>query len=78
MDCKWPLGQAEHDNLAQCILISKDKLIITKINEEINKQLKDLPRKKIIKNSLFNNGILIHMSSEKQIVNTVNKIAPEL
>ena len=71
------IGQAEHDILAQCILISKDKLIITKVSEEINKQLKDLPRKKIIKNSLFNNGILIHMSSEKQIVNTVNKIAPE-
>ena len=37
------IGQAEHDNLAQCILISKDKLIIKKVNEEINKQLKDLP-----------------------------------
>jgi len=71
------IGQAEHDNLAQCILISKDKSIITKINEEINKQLKDLPRKKIAKNSLINNGILIHMSSEQQIINTVNKIAPE-
>ena len=34
------IGQAEHDNLAQCILISKDRTIITKVNEEINKQLK--------------------------------------
>jgi len=71
------IGQAEHDNLAQCILISKDKLLITKVNEAINKQLKDLPRTTIAKNSLFKNGILIHMQSEKKIIDTVNKIAPE-
>ena len=71
------IGQAEHDNLSQCILISKDKLIIKKVNEEIKKQLKDLPRKKIAKNSLINNGILIHMSSDKKIIDIVNKIAPE-
>jgi len=71
------IGQAEHDDLAQCILISKDKLIITKVNEEINKQLKDLPRTTIAKNSLINNGILIHMSSDQKIIDTVNKIAPE-
>ena len=71
------IGQAEHDNLAQCILISKDKLIIKKVNEEINKQLKDLPRTKIAKNSLINNGILIHISSDQKIIDTINKIAPE-
>ena len=71
------IGQAEHDNLAQCILISKDKLIITKVNEEINRQLKDLPRTTIAKNSLINNGILIYMSSDQKIIDTVNKIAPE-
>ena len=71
------IGQAEHDNLAQCILISKDKSIITKVNEEINRQLKDLPRTIIAKNSLINNGILIYMSSDQKIIDTINKIAPE-
>jgi len=71
------IGQAEHDNLAQCILISKDKLILIKVNEEINAQLKDLPRTAIAKSSLINNGILIHMSSDQKIIDTVNKIAPE-
>jgi len=71
------IAQAEHDNLAQCILISRNKLIITKVNEEVNKQLKDLPRRKVAKNSLMNNGILIHMLSDQKIIDTVNKIAPE-
>ena len=71
------IGQAEHDNLAQCILISKDKSIIKKVNYEIINQLKELPRAVIAKNSLLNNGILIHMPSDQKIINTVNKIAPE-
>ena len=71
------IGQAEHDSLAQCILISKDKKIIKKVNDEIIKQLKKLPRSQIAKNSLRNNGILIHMQSDQKIIDTVNKIAPE-
>ena len=71
------IGQAEHDNLAQCILISKDKFIIQKVKDEINKQLKDLPRATIAKKSLINNGILIHMQSDQKITDIVNKIAPE-
>ena len=71
------IGQAEHDNLAQCILISKDKSVIGKVNNEISKQLKDLPRATIAKNSLINNGILIHMQSDQKIIDTINKIAPE-
>ena len=71
------IGQAEHDNLAQCILISKDKSVIGKVNDEINKQLKDLPRATIAKNSLINNGILIYMQSDQKIIDTINKIAPE-
>jgi histidinol dehydrogenase len=71
------IGQAEHDNLAQCILISKEKSIITKVDEEISRQLKNLQRKKIAKSSLINNGIFIHMTSDQNIIDTINKIAPE-
>ena len=71
------IGQAEHDNLAQCILISKHKSVIGKVNDEISKQLKDLPRATIAKNSLINNGILIYMQSDQKIIDTINKIAPE-
>ena len=71
------IGQAEHDNLSQCILISKNKDLIFKVKDEINKQLKDLPRAKIARNSIKNNAILIHISSDNKIIDVVNKIAPE-
>ena len=71
------IGQAEHDNLAQCILISKDRSLINKVEKEIIKQLKDIPRASIARKSLRDNGILMHIGSDKQIINVVNKIAPE-
>ena len=71
------IGQAEHDNLAQCILISKDKNFIVKVKVEINKQLKYLPREKIARASIEKNGILMHILSDQKIIDTVNKIAPE-
>ena len=71
------IGQAEHDNLAQCILISKDKSILLKVKDEIIKQLKELPRVAVAKKSILSNGILIHIKSNKKIIDVVNKIAPE-
>ena len=71
------IGQAEHDNLAQCILISKDKKIIEKIKLEITKQLKKIPRILVAKKSLTNNGMIIHVTSNKKIVEIINLIAPE-
>ena len=71
------IGQAEHDVLAQCILISKNKDLIQKVKIEISKQLKELPRVSIAKKSLISNGILIHINSDKKITEVINKIAPE-
>ena len=71
------IGQAEHDILAQCILISKDKKLIDKIKIELSKQLQEIPRTSIARKSLENNGILIHISSDKKIIDVINKIAPE-
>ena len=71
------IGQAEHDNLAQCILISKDKSLIEKVKIEIFKQIKKIPRQSIANKSLMSNGILMHIGSDKRIIEVVNKIAPE-
>ena len=71
------IGQAEHDIHAQCILISKDKSLIDKVKNEITKQLKEIPRQSVAKKSLMSNGILMHISSDKKIIDVCNKIAPE-
>ncbi len=71
------VGQAEHDDLAQCILISKDKNFIKKVKKEIFSQLKKIPRSSIAHRSLINNGILMHIGSDKKICDVINKIAPE-
>ena len=71
------IGQAEHDIHAQCILISKDKSLIDKVKNEITKQLKEIPRQSVAKKSLMSNGIFMHISSDKKIIDVCNKIAPE-
>ena len=71
------IGQAEHDNLSQCILISKDKSLISRVEKEITIQLKEIPRASVARKSLKNNGILMHINSDKKIVDICNKLSPE-
>ena len=58
-------------------MISKDKNLIHKVQLEISKQLKSIPRESVAKKSLKRNGILMHAAKESKIINIVNKIAPE-
>ena len=71
------IGQAEHDKNSQCILITKDIKLINKINKNVFQYLKNLPRKKIIYQSLKNNGLMIKVKNERQIIKIINEIAPE-
>ena len=71
------IGQAEHDTLAQCILISKDKKLIGKVKIEISKQLKQIPRSSIARKSLKSNGVLIYAGSDKEIIDISNRVSPE-
>jgi len=71
------VSQAEHDEDSQCILITKDKTIINNVKVQIKKILENLPRKKIAKTSLLNNGLIINATNDSQIINIINEIAPE-
>ncbi len=71
------IGQAEHDPLAQCILITKNKKILNQTKFEITKQLKKIPRSSIAKKSLITNGLLMFVGSDAKIIEIVNKIGPE-
>ena len=71
------IAQAEHDELSQSILISRDKNLINKVQKSVSNQIIKLPRKLIAKKSLKSNGILIYVSSDKKLIEVINKIAPE-
>ena len=71
------IGQAEHDELAQCILISKNNNFLEKVRIEVFEQLRKISRVSIAKKSLISNGILMCINSEKKIIDVINKIAPE-
>jgi len=52
-------SQAEHDELAQSILICDDEGFFTRVKKSINNLVETMPRKEIIKTSLENRGIFI-------------------
>ena len=71
------LAQAEHDTYSQSIFIGSSKKIISKVNESLKNQIKQLPKKKIAIKSLKNFGICILASNKNKIADIVNYIAPE-
>ena len=71
------IGQSEHGPDSMAMLLTKDKNLIKKVKLSIKKQLKNLPRKKIVMKSLKNNGALIYASSDRKIHSILNYIAPE-
>ncbi len=71
------IAQAEHDVYAQSILISNNLNLIQKVNFNLNKQLKQLPKKKIATRSLKDYGLAIHVKNMKKTLETINNIAPE-
>ena len=71
------MSQAEHDKLASAILITTSKELVKNVDEELKRQVEDLPRKDIIKSSLDNYGAAVIVDSIKEGINLSNKIAPE-
>ncbi|GMR18493.1 MAG: histidinol dehydrogenase [Gammaproteobacteria bacterium] len=70
-------AQAEHDELAQAILISLDEQFSRQVKLSMEKLLDDMPRKEIIKTSLEQRGAIINVVGLSQAIELVNRIAPE-
>jgi len=70
-------SQAEHDELAQSVLLCPDLAYIDQVQESINRLLPDMPRAEIIAKSLNGRGALIHTRSMEEACNISNAIAPE-
>ena len=71
------IGQAEHDSNSQCILITKNSNLIKKFKKDLELKLKDLPRKNIASKSIKNNGLILKVNNDRQIIDAINEIAPE-
>ncbi len=70
-------SQAEHDELAQSILLCPDAGYIARVREAIERLLPDMPRRDVIKASLEGRGALIHTRSMEEACEISNRIAPE-
>ena len=71
------IGQAEHDINSQSILITKDSNLIKKFKKDLISKLKEIPRQSIATKSIRNNGLILKVNNDKQIINVINEIAPE-
>ena len=70
-------SQAEHDELAQSILLCPDLSYIDQVQAAIDLLLPQMPRAEIIAKSLNGRGALIHTRSMQEACEISNRIAPE-
>jgi histidinol dehydrogenase len=70
-------SQAEHDELAQAILLSPDAAFLDKVAESMHKLVQEMPRKDIINTSITDRGALILVKDLDEAVEICNYIAPE-
>ena len=71
------LSQAEHDKLAQSILITNNENFANEVMDEIKILLKKLDRKEIASESWKNYGVVIISKSIQSSILLANEIAPE-
>jgi histidinol dehydrogenase len=70
-------AQAEHDELAQSILLCTDEAFIGRVEESIARLLPEMPRRETIATSLKNRGALILVKDLDEACAIANRIAPE-
>jgi len=70
-------SQAEHDEMAQAILLCPSLAYLKRVEGSVEKLLPQMPRRRIIRASLARRGALIHTRSLKEACEISNRIAPE-
>ncbi|HJV73393.1 MAG TPA: histidinol dehydrogenase [Noviherbaspirillum sp.] len=70
-------SQAEHDELAQSIMLCPDAGYIAQVEASINRQLDTMPRKEVIRTSLTNRGALVKVRDMREACEIANLIAAE-
>ena len=70
-------SQAEHDELAQSVLLSPDAAYLEAVHQAMQRLLPTLPRADIVRASLNGRGMLVHTRSMEEACAISNRIAPE-
>lgn len=70
-------SQAEHDEMAQAILLSPDAAFIEAVATSLARQLPIMPRQAVIRTSLQNRGALIQVCDLDEACAIANRIGPE-
>ncbi len=70
-------SQAEHDELAQAILLSPDAAFLDRVEASMQKLVQEMPRKDIINTSITDRGALIQVRDLDEAAEICNYIAPE-
>jgi histidinol dehydrogenase len=70
-------SQAEHDEDAQSILVSPDEDFISKVLQSIDKLIVEMPRERIIRESMEGRGAVIQTADMDDAIKIANYIAPE-
>jgi histidinol dehydrogenase len=70
-------SQAEHDELAQSILISPDRGFLERVAQAMARRIAGLPRAEIVRASLAGRGALIAVADLEEAIMVANRIAPE-
>ncbi len=70
-------SQAEHDEIAQAILLTPDAGLLERVAESMRRQIGELPRRAVIEASLGARGALIRVRDLDEACQLANRIAPE-
>lgn len=71
------LSQAEHDKLASAVLVTDSGALAAAVSEELENQIKTLPRYEIARESIDRNGKIIIAETIAEAIGIANEIAPE-
>lgn len=71
------LSQAEHDPRARAIMVTTSEKLANAVSDEVERQLKLLPRESIARPAIENNSYIAVMNSVEDMFTVMNEVAPE-
>jgi histidinol dehydrogenase len=71
------LSQAEHDEMAACVLVTDSAVLAGEVEKEVYTQMESLPKREIVQKSIDRYGTIILAEDMEDAAGIANEIAPE-